>query len=224
MERELGASVFDKVGRRGTLGDPVTDPDTGSSYQTVLLDDGRSVLVLSTLLVERDDGSMYVPVDLDVMEQQRQRRSGISVADSAAARVDIIDGDDLVIPIAEETVDVGKRTLERAVRVHKYVRETEQDLSETLLREAVEIERVPINQVVDTAQGVRQEGDMVIVPVYEEIAVIEKRLVLKEEIRMRISHQTTDWRERVVLRHEEIEIEREGEQGTPTDDRRTTNN
>lgn len=209
MEHEQEVIVFDKTGRRGTLGQQVTDRDTGSSYQTVVLEDGRSVLVLSNLLVQREDGSMYVPVDLHAMEQQRNQRGSFANTGSTATETNIIDGDQLVIPVVEETVEVGKRTIEHAVRVHKHVRETEQELRETLLSEAVEIERVPVNQVVDAAQGIRQEGDLVIVPVYEEVAVIEKRLVLKEEIRMRLSQQTTDWRDRVVLRHEEIEIERE---------------
>lgn len=208
MEREQQASVFDKVGRRGTLGEQVTDRETGSSYQTVLLEDGRSVLVLSHLLVRREDGSMYVPIDLEAMQQQR---GNLATSASLADQATIIDSDELIVPVIEETVEVGKRVVERVTRVHKHVRETEQEFTETLLHEAVEIERVPVNQIVDAAQKIRQEGDVVIVPVYEEVAVIEKRLVLKEEIRMRISQQTTDWRERVVLRHEEIEIEREGD-------------
>lgn len=115
----------------------------------------------------------------------------------------------IVVPVIEEQLEISKRVVERgSVRVHKHVREREELLSDTLSEEQVEVERVPINQVVETATGVRQDGDTVIIPVYEEMVVVEKRLVLKEEIRLHMRRTTRDWSERVTLRREEIEVER----------------
>ncbi|MCA1628121.1 MAG: YsnF/AvaK domain-containing protein, partial [Acidobacteria bacterium] len=61
------------------------------------------------------------------------------------------------------------------------VREREEIVDELLLKEAVEVERVIINREVDAPVPVRYEGETMIVPVLEEMLVVEKRLVLKEE-------------------------------------------
>lgn len=227
MEREPVSLVFDKNGRRAILGDQVSDPKTGSAYTRVRLEDGRSMLVLSNLLIQREDGSFYLPVDLDALERQRQHWTEGTTEDAGSGNVtlnqassttvtQVNDGESFVVPVIEETVEVQKRTVERGVvRVHKHVTEHEEVLSDTLMRETVEVERVPINQIVQSTGGVRQEGDIVIIPVYEEVAVVEKRLMLKEEIRLHMQRASEEWSERVVLRNEEIEIERDDTMQNP---------
>ena len=71
------------------------------------------------------------------------------------------------------------------------------------------VERIPINRVVDAAPSVRQEGDTVIVPVIEEIMVVEKQLLLKEELRVRQQPIVQHVREPVVLRSEEVSVNRQ---------------
>ena len=44
---------------------------------------------------------------------------------------------------------------------------------------------MPIDRQVDVAPKIRIEGDLTIVPVLEEILVVEKRLILKEEVHIR---------------------------------------
>jgi len=210
MERQETTSVVDKAGRRGRLGEAVTDRETGTAYITVYLEDGRSILVLDSLLVTRDDGTYYVPVDLNDLEQQRQMRSGTSTTTATDADTIIQADGRIVLPVIEETIAIGKRTVESGrVRVHKRVVEHEELVSDTLNSEQVEVERVPINQIVDRAAGARQDGDTVVIPVYEEMVVVEKRLVLKEEVRLHIRRTTNEWSERVTLRREEIDIERD---------------
>ena len=70
------------------------------------------------------------------------------------------------------------------------------------------VERIAINRVVDAAPSVRQEGDTVVVPVIKEIMVVEKRLLLKEEIRVRQQPIVQHVREPVVLRSEEVSVNR----------------
>jgi stress response protein YsnF len=55
----------------------------------------------------------------------------------------------------------------------------------TLEGETVEVTRVPVNREIDVAPSIRTEGDVTIIPVVEEVVVVEKRLVLKEEIHLR---------------------------------------
>ena len=53
----------------------------------------------------------------------------------------------------------------------------------------------------------REEGDVLIIPVLEEVVVVEKRLMLKEELRIRRSRGERPVRETVTLRTEEVSIE-----------------
>lgn len=87
------------------------------------------------------------------------------------------------IPVIEERARVDKQVVERAVvRISTSIRQSEHVIAETLRHEEVEIRRVPVNKEVDTMPSVRQEGDMVVIPVVEERAVVVKRLVLIEEL------------------------------------------
>ena len=113
-----------------------------------------------------------------------------------------------VIPVIAEALHVERRTLEGAVRVTKRVYEQPVELDETAREEHVVVERVPVGRVVEGPVGVRREGDVTIVPVLEERLVVEKRLVLVEELHLR--HETVTRRvpQRVTLRREELVVER----------------
>lgn len=116
---------------------------------------------------------------------------------------------DTTIPLIAERFEViGTREVETArVRISKRVVEVEQAAELPLRRDDVEIERVSLNRVVEQAAPIRHEGDVTIVPVYEEVLV--KQLVLKEELRItRRSSTEPRASERVLLRREEIEITR----------------
>ncbi|RDC63565.1 YsnF/AvaK domain-containing protein [Adhaeribacter pallidiroseus] len=113
------------------------------------------------------------------------------------------------IPVIEETVHIGKKIVETGrVRIVKTVNEEEAVVEAALLQEEVQVERVPVNQYIETPPQVRYEGDVMIIPVIQEVVVIEKRLMLVEEIRVN-KHQTErKISETVTLRKEEINIER----------------
>ena len=57
--------------------------------------------------------------------------------------------------------------------------------------------------------SISQEGDTTIIPVVEEIVVVERRLVLKEEIRVRRVSTKEQHQETVVLREQEAVTTRE---------------
>lgn len=52
------------------------------------------------------------------------------------------------------------------------------------LREEVQVEHVPVGRTVSEREAPWEEGDTLIVPVYEEQLVVSKRLVLKEHLRV----------------------------------------
>lgn len=113
------------------------------------------------------------------------------------------------IPVIEENIHIGKKVVETGrVRIIKTVHEEEALVEAALLQEEVQVERVPVNQYIETPPQVRYEGDVMIIPVIQEVVVIEKRLMLVEEIRVN-KHQTEKKvSETVTLRKEEIHIER----------------
>ena len=121
-------------------------------------------------------------------------------------------GDDnstTVIPVIQEEIVVDKYIVEKGkVRVSKRISEHEEIIDEPLFQEQVKVARVAVNQVVDAAPPVRQEGDTLIIPVVEERIFIEKRLVLVEEIRVRKELVETHQPQTVTLLKEQIQINR----------------
>jgi len=114
-----------------------------------------------------------------------------------------------VIPVVEEILDVRQRRVETGrVRITKIVHEREEEVNAPRVREEVTIERVPLNRMVDAPISMRQEGDTFIIPLLEEVVVVEKRLMVKEELRItkrRIEEHTS---QQVKLRREEVVVER----------------
>jgi uncharacterized protein (TIGR02271 family) len=114
-----------------------------------------------------------------------------------------------VIPLIEETASIGKREVVTGrVRVQTVTDTIEELACADMQRESVEVTRVPIDKVVETAPEIRTEGDVTILPVVEEVLVVEKRLVLKEELHIR-RHVTTETAEvPVTLRKQRAIVER----------------
>ena len=114
-----------------------------------------------------------------------------------------------VIPVIEEVLDVQKRRVETGgVRINKKVREREERIDEPVWQEEVDVRRVAINRVVDgPAPASRTEGDVMIVPVLEEVVVVRKQLVLKEELHITRRRIATRDSRTVTLRREEATVE-----------------
>jgi uncharacterized protein (TIGR02271 family) len=115
------------------------------------------------------------------------------------------------IPITRETLEVGTRVVETGrVRIVRRPVEEQRSVEAPLVRERVVIERVPVERIVDPDRPpeVRAEGDVLVIPVLEEELVLEKRLVLREELRVSRLREETRVVEEVALRRDEISIER----------------
>jgi stress response protein YsnF len=115
----------------------------------------------------------------------------------------------VTVPVVEERAVVHKRRkVTGAVRVRTVVREAEELVDEPFSVERVEVERVPVGRWVEAPPGVRQEGETTVIPVLEEVVVVEKRLRLVEEVRVTRRRRTERAAERVTLRREEAVVER----------------
>ena len=69
-------------------------------------------------------------------------------------------------------------------------------------------EKIPVNKYVETAPQIRYDGDTMIVPVVREVVVVEKRLLLVEEVHVTKTTVTNEAEKSVPLRREEIFVER----------------
>ena len=121
-----------------------------------------------------------------------------------------------IIPLVQEELVVSKRKRETGrVRVRTELHWRTGHARADLYRDHVEVERVPVGREVDEAPPIREEGDTVIIPVVEEVLVVEKRLLLKEEVHLKRIRSVEHTDEAVRLRIMEAIVEREP--GTRTD-------
>jgi uncharacterized protein (TIGR02271 family) len=108
-----------------------------------------------------------------------------------------------------EEITVARRRVEgETVRVSTVTREIEKIVDEALMHERVEVEHVAIGRQIDAVPPVREEEDVTIIPIVEEILVIEKRLVLKEEVHIRRVRVPEIHHEVITLREQDIAVER----------------
>ena len=116
------------------------------------------------------------------------------------------------LSIAEEELHIEKRQVATGrVTVRTTTEVSEEVARATLAGESVEVTRVPVNREIDAAPSIRTDGEVTIIPVVEEVIVVEKRLVLKEEIHLRRTVTREDVAVPVKLRKERVIIERDKE-------------
>jgi uncharacterized protein (TIGR02271 family) len=176
-------TVYDAEGMQGTL----ESMDTEKAM--LRLQNNRLVAVPRSMLIEQGDGSYQVAFSLKRFE---------------------LDGS-IVIPVVEEVINVDKREIESGVRIIKTVRTEDIVVDEPLHREDVDVERVMVNRYVEDTQPVRYEGDTTIIPLIEEVLVVEKRLLLREEIHVKRHKKTINDPQVYTLRREDVQVERDDE-------------
>jgi stress response protein YsnF len=119
---------------------------------------------------------------------------------------------EVVIPLAEEAVTVSKREVETGrVRV-ALTTDTETFIAREVLRgRRVEVERVPVGRTLAEGEAPpqsREEGDTLVIPVFEEVAVVVKRLILRQEVRLRFFPTEQPLEEAVEVRRQHGAVER----------------
>ncbi|HYF02096.1 MAG TPA: YsnF/AvaK domain-containing protein [Patescibacteria group bacterium] len=156
----------------------------------VTLDDGKTIYVQSGILKEVSDGVYGIPISFKNLTKTDSEKSH-------------------VIPLVQENLDVRKTEINKArVVVNKIIHEREVKVDEPLLEENVRVERIHKNTIVDSPIPTRQEGDTIIISLVEEVLVVEKRLMLKEEVRIIKDIKEVHKPQTVTLQSEEVEIQR----------------
>ena len=119
--------------------------------------------------------------------------------------------EDLKVQRSEEELRAGVREREAgSMNVKKSVRTEREEVRVPKRREEVDVERVPMDQEVPEAEF---GGEEVVVQVFEEEVVVSKRVVLKEEIRLRKHVVEEEEVVEVDLRKEEVEIDDQTKHG-----------
>lgn len=113
------------------------------------------------------------------------------------------------LPLIEEQLSVSReRVSAGAVRVRVEEHRHDVPVALSAFSDAVQVERVPVEREVERVEPPRQDGDVLVVPVYEERIVVQRQLVLKEEWHIRRERRQQQWTETVALRRDEARIER----------------
>jgi uncharacterized protein (TIGR02271 family) len=118
-------------------------------------------------------------------------------------------GGPIVLPLHAEEISVAKRrVITGSVEISTVTREREQLVDELLAHESVEIERKPVGKTVARMPAVRKVGNTIIIPVMEEVLVVERRLIVKEEVRVRLVQKKESRPQRMTVRKQELVVNR----------------
>ena len=129
-----------------------------------------------------------------------------------------------IIPIVEEELKVETRTVPTGrVRVETRTELVEEIATAQLETSEVEVSRVPVGREVETAPEVKTIGDVTIVPVMEEVLVVERRLMLKEELHIRRRVTTETVEVPVSLRKQRGIVTKTGDPAQPATNKDKTN-
>ena len=129
---------------------------------------------------------------------------------------------EVAIPLVEERLHTAKREVETGrVKVRTLVDEHETIVRDELVRGRVDVQRVAVNVEVAVAPPVREEGDTIVIPVVQEVLVVEKKLMLIEELRVSRSTYIEEFAQPVTVRSQRAVVEREEMGGDTANPRRS---
>jgi uncharacterized protein (TIGR02271 family) len=135
-------------------------------------------------------------------------KEGREVAIKNNKATEISAGEKKIIPLIEEQLKVGKRSKVVGItRIKKAIQERVELVEQPLKEDEIQVERVPINKIIEKPVSVRKEHGITIVPVLEEVLIVEKRLVLREELHIKKLVKTVNKRQEVTLRTEQAFVE-----------------
>jgi uncharacterized protein (TIGR02271 family) len=160
-----------------------------------------------------------IPIPEDPMQQREPLRPDeVSPRDPAHSNIahlrsheeDLVRGDTeplRVVELREEQLVAQKQLVDLGeVVVRTTVEDVPGHIEIDALREEVEVEHVPVGEVVTDRREPWEENGVLVIPMYEEQLVVVKRLVLREQLRVRrvgtVKHQVfedTLQKERLVV-------------------------
>ena len=189
MKDSYNPRVVGDDGLEGVIAGP---SDAGKDEVLIELNDGREISVPASALTRGPDGTWHV-------DKRANPERG-----------------DIVVPVLAERLEVGKRKVPTgAVRVARETLHRDEQVSMPLERERVDVRRVVVDRPIERPLAVRREGDTIIVPVVEEVPVVDKQLRLKEELHITRRRSVEQHTETVNVREQQAHVERVDAAGRP---------
>lgn len=191
-----GSGVVDAAGEFGTVVShhALTGAGGGLSNMVVVRHREHQVLLPSGLFTAISATSFRIPLSFAALMSSGGQ------------------GGNIVIPVLQEEMSIGTRLVDtgRGVRIHKSVVETPHLVEQALLQDELTVEHVAIDRLLsdDEAPQARQEGDVLIVPIVEEVLMVTTRRRLKEEVRIVRSSRLVQQQQTVFLKSEQVAVER----------------
>ena len=203
-----GAGVDAADGRLGTVDEVRVRPETGELALLVVRRGWNDRLLhVAAAQVDRVDGDGTVRLRVTRAEAERLAAEFRDAAPGAAV-VAGAGGGQLRVPVLAERLTAEARPIELGeLRVHTRVDVVEETVRRAVERDELDVERVPVNRPLDAPVAQRTEGEWLVIPVMEEVLVVRKQLVLKEELRIRTRRVTEEQEVRETVRRGRVELE-----------------
>jgi stress response protein YsnF len=133
---------------------------------------------------------------------------------TAAARAERLE-DVVVVPVLEESVRIGKEVVRAgAVRVRIVVEHGHAHVGDDFAAHEVQHRVQPVGEPARERREPYRDGDELVIPVYEERPVVELRLFLKEEVRLRRVTRVERREAAIPVRRERAVLERQQPDGS----------
>ena len=120
--------------------------------------------------------------------------------------------------VSEQAVVETRNVVTGKVRVGTRTETRTEMVSAVLNEDSVSVERVPVNRNIEVVPDIRIEDGVTIIPVVEEVLVVERRLVLREELHVRQTVVQKTVEEPVSLRVQRVVIERDDGRNQPSEE------
>jgi uncharacterized protein (TIGR02271 family) len=184
-----GATVFDGENAIGTVSGFISRGGDARTDLLVAVRDSRQEVVIPPA---RLDHTRSTPEHLQLL---RRERPGPDPATET-------------ISLTEEQLAIDVHERDRGVvRIRKEVEVTPVHETVDLRRDDIRIERRQVDQPVDAMREPWHDGETLVVPVYEEVVVADKRLMLREEIRITRKSVTEPLTVDDTVRRHRVDIE-----------------
>lgn len=144
--------------------------------------------------------------------RQRNTESGVEAQELGAQQHP---GEaDVEVPLAEEVVNVGKRTVSAGdIKIHKKTSTEQVNVPVELKREDAVIERIPAHEMQEGGKEPFQEEHLKI-PLSREEPVVEKKTHLTGAVRVRKTEGTEQRTVQENVRHEHADVDESGRTGS----------
>ncbi len=194
----------------GLHGAGLTSTTTGGSYAGSLATHAKDEVTHATDTVSHAASNVAHATETAALGAASLVTGGATAASTAAHHTDL-GKDDLEVALTEESVAVGKRTVDAGqVRLRKIVRTEVVNQPVEIRHEDVVVERVSADQVHSGAGTSNFEEEVINVPLTREEVVVQKEAHVTGGVRLHKTEETEHQTVSETVRKEDVEVIRDG--------------